>query len=60
MRKYLYKNIECFRSWGRGTWCADYVGDGKRFALHRMCVATKETAYEIAKLDVDYLNRKEN
>jgi hypothetical protein len=58
MRTYEYKNIVCFTTCGR--WQADYMSDGKRFALHRCCTRTKAAALAIAKHEVDYLNRKEN
>ena len=57
--KYLYKNIECFESYGR--WYADYVdiANNKKFALHRASTATKALAKALAKIEVDYLNGKE-
>ena len=56
MKKYLYKNIVCFQSYGR--WHADYNDDGAQFALHRCALRTKAAAYEEAKAEVDYMNRK--
>lgn len=53
-RKYLYKNIILYRSWG--TWQADYNDNGRRFGLHRCCCRTKTEAMECAKEQVDYLN----
>lgn len=54
-KKYYYKNIILFKSWG--TWEADYMTeDGRRFALHRAGVYSKKLAYDIAKESVDYLN----
>lgn len=57
--KYLYKNIECFESYGR--WYADYVdiANNKKFALHRASTRTKAQAMVLAKYEVDALNRKE-
>jgi len=55
MRTYTYKNIVTYEYYG--GWDADYVQDGKRFALHRCGFLTKKEAYEEAKQAVDYLNR---
>lgn len=55
-RKYLYKHIICFQYYG--TWNADCVYEGKRFALHRACCATKANAYEEAKAQIDCLNER--
>jgi hypothetical protein len=59
MKRYLYKNISTYHA--MGGWCADYVDvlERKSFALHRACCQTKRAAYEDAKCQVDYLNRKE-
>lgn len=57
MKKYTYKNIKCYQTYGR--WQADYIReDGSRFALHRCCTRTKADAYIIAKREVDYMNNK--
>lgn len=56
MKKYLYKQIILFKSWG--TWQADIIADGKRFALHRHCSRTKAIAYELAKFEVDCMNER--
>lgn len=56
MKKYKYKNIVCFQTWG--TWQADYNNGEKRFALHRLCCKTKKQAYKYAKEEVDFLNER--
>lgn len=56
MRRYLYKNIVLYQTWGR--WSADYIDNGNRFGLHGCCTRTKRDAYRIAKQMVDYLNEK--
>ena len=68
MKKYLYKNIVLYKYYG--TWQADYQTHGDyqgadlqsngRFSLHNCCCDTKREAYEIAKEQVDFLNREEN
>lgn len=55
-KKYFYKNIECYQTCG--SWQADYVANGKRFALHRCCCLTKKSAYAWAKDQVDFLNER--
>lgn len=55
MKKYIYKNIICYQSYG--CWDADYNDHGTRIALHRCGCRTKAYAYEIAKANVDYMNR---
>ena len=57
MKNYLYKNIKPVLIWG--TWGANYE-DGKiSLNLHRFCCKTKKEAYELAKIEVDWLNGKE-
>lgn len=57
MKKFTYKNIVLYRTWG--TWQADYrLENGKRFGLHCCCCDTKKKAYEIAKEEVDFLNKE--
>lgn len=53
--KYIYKNIVLFQDFGQ--WHADYMENGKRFALHRSASRTKSLAYKIAKEQVDFLNK---
>ena len=55
--KYLYKNISLFRDFG--GWQANYRINGIEFALHRCCSRTKGRAMEIAREQVDWLNRRE-
>ena len=56
-RNYLYKNIITYCYWG--TWQADYVTEnGNKIPLHRCCCRTKAEAYEIAKREVDFMNRR--
>ena len=54
-KRYKYKGIILFQSCG--LWNADYTYGGARWALHRAGTSTKKRAYEIAKDNVDYLNR---
>lgn len=53
MKAYKYKNIICFKCFGK--WHADY---DSRFAIHRATLRTKAEAYRLAKQELDYLNRK--
>lgn len=58
MKAYKYKNIRVYQTFGR--WSADYITEnGKRFALHVACTATKADAIQEAKTIVDYLNSKQ-
>ena len=57
MKRYKYKNIKVYRA--MGGWCAEYVENNRRFALHSLCQPTRYMAYNSAKREVDYLNRKE-
>ena len=52
------KNIVCYQTFGK--WSADYVENGKRFALHKACCNTKAKAYAIAAQCIDYLNKGVN
>ena len=56
MKKYSYKNIILFQTYGR--WYSDYEDNGRRFALDYSSCGTKATAYELAKKVVDYLNNQ--
>ena len=56
MTSYKYNNIVLFWS---GGWQADCLANGKQFALHRLCCATKKAAYNLAKKEIDFLNGKE-
>lgn len=55
MKRYKYKNIICFMTYGR--WDADFSDGGTRYALHRCACKTKAEAYNIAKDNIDYMNR---
>lgn len=56
MKKYLYKNIVLFQTYG--AWNADYIDGEKRFGLHRGANRTKAQAYTEAKRQVDRLNNE--
>ena len=60
---YKYGNIFLFREYA--GWHADYIdkdvfGKIRCFALHRKACKTKKQAYELAKVQVDRLNKGEN
>ena len=55
--RYAYENIIIFESYGQ--FHADYMDNGKRYAIHRAACNTKRAAYEYAKEQIDYMNRRD-